>query len=136
MSTGIQQAGTITVDFRGRSAIVTGAAGIIGSAVARRLAGGGANLCLTDRGDLSSIVEELKGARCKVIACPADVSESPQVAEVVQRAVSAFGQIDILVTVAGVTSFGSIEDIGDAEWDRVQAINLKGVFLCNRAVVA
>jgi 3-oxoacyl-[acyl-carrier protein] reductase len=136
MSTGIQQAGTITVDFRGRSAIVTGAAGIIGSAVARRLAGGGANLCLTDRGDLSSIVEELKGARCKVIACPADVSESRQVAEVVQRAVSAFGQIDILVTVAGVTSFGSIEDIGDAEWDRVQAINLKGVFLCNRAVVA
>ena len=134
MSTLIQR-GTTAVDFRGRSAIVTGAAGTIGSAVARRLAAGGANLCLSDRGDLSALVDELKAAHRSVVAAQANVADGGEVDEMVQRALSSFGQIDILVSVAGVTSFGSIETIADSEWDRVHDVNLKGVFLCNRAVV-
>jgi 3-oxoacyl-[acyl-carrier protein] reductase len=134
MSTLIQR-GTTAVDFRGRTAIVTGAAGTIGSAVARRLATGGANLCLSDHGDLSALVEELKAANRSVVAAQANVANAGEVAEMVQRALSSFGQIDILVSVAGVTSFGSIETIADSEWDRVHDVNLKGVFLCNRAVV-
>jgi len=134
MPTPIQR-GTVAVDFRGRVAIITGAAGVIGSAVARRLAAGGANLCVADRGDLSALVDELKAANHSVVAVQANVADSREVAAIVQRALSAFGQIDILVSVAGVTSFGSIETIADEEWDRVQDVNLKGVFLCNRAVV-
>lgn len=128
--------GSVAVDFKGRTAIITGAAGAIGSAVARRLAAGGANLVLAGFGEISELTAELSAAGAHVLSVATDVSDRAQVQSMVATCMDAFGGVDILVTVAGVTSTGAFETISSEEWDRVHAINLKGVFLCNQAVIA
>lgn len=126
----------ISVGFKGRAALVTGAAGVIGSAIARRLAAGGANLCLAGVGDTAALEDQLSTMGARVVAAPTDVSDKAQVEAAVAAALGAFGQIDILITVAGVTSLGSFESISVEEWNHVHAVNLRGVFLCNQAVIA
>ncbi len=128
--------GRIAVDFSGRAALVTGAAGGIGSAVARRLALGGAAICLHDLGDLGALADELRTMGVRTHAIQGDVS-SPSAAEgAVAETCKAFGKIDILVACAGVTSLGSFGAITGAEWDRVHGVNLKGVFAFNQAAIA
>jgi 3-oxoacyl-[acyl-carrier protein] reductase len=135
MSAGFQPA-RIAFNFTGRIAVVTGAAGGIGAAIARRLGAGGAKLCLIDNADLSGLARELMDTGVDVIVAACDVSDSAQVENAVAEAVSRFSQIDILVAAAGIVSFGAIESIAESEWDRVHRINLKGVFLFNQAVIA
>ena len=113
----------------GLVALVTGGAGMIGQAVARRLAQGGARLALADRDEPESV-----GNDCRSYA--ADLADPAEVRAVVDRTLADFGRIDCLITAAGVTSTGSFESIALEEWDRVHAINLRGVFLVNQAVIA
>lgn len=113
----------------GLVALVTGGAGMIGQAVARRLAQGGARLALSDRDEPASV-----GNDCRSYA--ADLADPAEVRAVVDRTLADFGRIDCLITAAGVTSTGSFESIALEEWDRVHAINLRGVFLVNQAVIA
>jgi 3-oxoacyl-[acyl-carrier protein] reductase len=113
----------------GMVAIVTGAGGMIGSAVARRMAQGGAHLALADREPPQSIGD---GSR----SYAADLTDAAQVRELVETVISDFGRIDCLITAAGITSLGSFETITPEEWDRVHAINLRGVFLACQAVIA
>ncbi len=113
----------------GLVALVTGGAGMIGQAVARRLAQGGARLALADRDEPASV-----GNDCRSYA--ADLADPAEVRAVVDRTLADFGRIDCLITAAGVTSTGSFESIALEEWDRVHAINLRGVFLVNQAVIA
>ncbi|HKV44450.1 MAG TPA: SDR family NAD(P)-dependent oxidoreductase [bacterium] len=124
-----------------RVAIVTGAAKGMGSAICAALAAEGAHLVLAARepGPLTALAETLarrEGAR-RALSVPTDVSDERQVAALARRAVDEFGRIDILVNAAGV--IGPIETplhkIAPEDWDRVQSVNLKGVFLCCRAVV-
>ncbi len=122
----------------GRVALVTGAAGGIGSAVARRFASEGAALCLADR-DVperlaAALVAEHAGAAVLPVGC--DVTRGDEVRGTVARCLDRFGRLDILVTVAGVVSFGSAAALAEAEWDRVLAVNLKGTFLCAQAAIA
>jgi 3-oxoacyl-[acyl-carrier protein] reductase len=128
--------GSVAVDFKGRTAIVTGAAGTIGSAVARRLAAGGANLCLAGFGENTALATELSATGARILSVATDVSDKTHIQSMVSACLGAFGGVDILVTVAGVTSTGSFETISPEEWDRVHTVNLKGVFLCNQAVIA
>ncbi len=128
--------GRVRVDFVGRTALVTGAAGGIGSAVARRLAAGGANVCLHDLADLGELAAELEAAGARTLAIRGDVADPSAARDAVERTSAALGAIDILVTCAGVTSLGSFETVVGAEWDRVHAVNLKGVFSFNQAVIA
>ncbi len=109
--------------------LVTGGAGLIGPAVARWLAQGGARLALADRDEPASV-----GNDCRSYA--ADLADPAEVRAVVDRTLADFGRIDCLITAAGVTSTGSFESIALEEWDRVHAINLRGVFLVNQAVIA
>lgn len=113
----------------GLVALVTGGGGMIGQAVARRLAQGGARLALSDRDEPASV-----GNDCRSYA--ADLADPAEVRAVVDRTLADFGRIDCLITAAGVTSTGSFESIALEEWDRVHAINLRGVFLVNQAVIA
>ncbi len=113
----------------GLVALVTGGGGMIGQAVARRLAQGGARLALADRDEPASV-----GNDCRSYA--ADLADPAEVRAVVDRTLADFGRIDCLITAAGVTSTGSFESIALEEWDRVHAINLRGVFLVNQAVIA
>ncbi len=122
--------------LRDRVAIVTGAAGGIGSAVAERFAREGADLCLADRNSSAAVAQMVRLQGRQAIEVPTDVTQAAAVNSLVERALAAFGRIDILVNVAGVSSFGSAATLTEAEWDRVLCHNLKSVFLCTQAVVA
>ena len=119
----------------GRVAIITGAAGGIGSATARRLAQEGARLVLAGRRGCPTLAAELTAAGHTAIDLPTDVTDRAANRHLVDRTLEAFGQVDILVTVAGVVSTGSAETLDEEEWDRVIRVNLKGVFLSCQAVI-
>lgn len=119
----------------GRVAIITGAAGGIGGAIARRFAREGADLCLAGRRGCAAVAAEVQSAGRRVIDIQTDVTDRAAAQRMVARALETFGKVDILVTVAGVVSQGNAETLAEAEWDRVMAVNLKGVFLSCRAVI-
>lgn len=121
--------------LHGRSAIITGAAGGIGAAVARRFAAEGADLCLAGRRGCADLSGELTAAGHKAIDVRTDVTDRAANQHMVRRALEEFGKVDILVTVAGVVSAGNAETLAEEEWDRVMAVNLKGVFLSCQAVI-
>lgn len=116
----------MTAPLEGRVALVTGAAGGIGSATARELSVRGARLALADRA-----APAVEGA----LNLAVDVTDSAQVRAMVDRVVAEFGRLDILVNVAGTVSMGAAATLPEAEWDRVMAVNLKGSFLCCQAVI-
>ena len=119
----------------GRVAIVTGAAGGIGGAIARRFAAEGADLCLAGRNGCAETAAQVVDAGRRALDLKVDVTDRLALVDMVDRTVAAFGKVDILVTVAGVVSVGNAETLAEAEWDRVIAINMKGVFFSCQAVI-
>jgi len=119
----------------GRIAIVTGAAGGIGSAICRRFAHAGADICLVDIKSVAGVAAEVRNGGRRAVECVADVSRPDDVREMIATTLASFGRIDILVNVAGIVSLGPAESISEAEWDRVLAVNLKSMFLCSQAVI-
>lgn len=120
--------------FEGHVAIVTGAAGGIGSAVARRLAHDGAQVALVDRdaGQLERVAGELGGA----LSAVADVSQEQDVAAYVARTVDHFGGVDLLFNNAGIEGrVAAIVDSDVADFDRLMAVNVRGVYLGLREVL-
>jgi 3-oxoacyl-[acyl-carrier protein] reductase len=112
--------------FFGRVALVTGAASGIGAAVAARLLAEGAKVATLDLAAPS-----LEG----VLGLTGDVSSSADVDAAVAQATAELGPIDVLVCSAGVSGNSlRTQDVSDAEWKKVMAINADGVFWCNRAV--
>jgi NAD(P)-dependent dehydrogenase (short-subunit alcohol dehydrogenase family) len=123
-----------------RHAIVTGAAQGLGLAIARALAEGGARVLLSDvqAEKVAAAVHDLPGGPSRHVAAVADVTAAGQVEAVVAMARAAFGRVDILVNNAGgsgTVGVADIEDTTEAIWDRIVDTNLKGAFLCCRAVV-
>ena len=126
----------MTSDMSGKTVVVTGAAGGVGAAVARRFAGAGANLVL---GDLNAVaLEDLCGqvaALSEVHGVSCDVTSVTDVENLMAEAVQATGRIDVLVTTAGLWVEGPTESMSEADWDRVVDVNLKGTFFaCSRAI--
>lgn len=115
----------------GKTAIIVGAAGGIGGAIARTFGAEGARLALVDRSPVDLGAFKDAGA----ISLQVDITQRPAVEDMVRAVVDRFGTVDVLVNAAGVVSFGSAEALAEAEWDRVLAINLKGLFLCCQAVI-
>jgi NAD(P)-dependent dehydrogenase (short-subunit alcohol dehydrogenase family) len=121
--------------LRDKVALVTGAGQGIGLACAEALAREGASVLLADvkedaiRGEASRLVQG--GARAGWIVC--DVSRRDHVNRAVARAVSEFGRLDILVANAGIVHAAEFLDLEEADFDRVMAVNLKGVFLAGQA---
>lgn len=118
-----------------RVAWVTGAAGGLGSAIARRLAAEGAKLCLLDRIETKALARELEATGTQCIHMIADVTDSAQIRVAHDRCLAQFGTLDILINVAGIVSLGASDDVTEDEWNRVLACNLTSVFLCTRAVL-
>jgi NAD(P)-dependent dehydrogenase (short-subunit alcohol dehydrogenase family) len=121
----------------GRVALITGAAGAIGAATARRFAAEGARLVVADRDApaLDALRAELEAAGATVLARTVDVTSEDSVAALVADAEAAHGRIDILFTCAGVLIPGSVTELSIADWQRTLAVNLTGPFLCSKSVV-
>jgi NAD(P)-dependent dehydrogenase (short-subunit alcohol dehydrogenase family) len=121
-----------------RSIIVTGAAQGIGAVYAKALAAEGARLSLCDLTEPRSVAEEIRAAGGTVLSMVTDVTSPAAVAALVKATVDAYGTVHALVNNAAM--FGSLAlkpfmEIESAEWDRVMAVNARGVFECVKAVV-
>lgn len=127
------------MSIAGRVAIVTGAAQNNGLGIARRFVHDGAAVAIFDiKGEQAeAAARELSAGGGRAIAFHCDVSDAAQVEAAVAGTVKEFGHVDILVNNAGIGglgSLGSIPEIAEDDFDRVMRVNVKGVFLCSRAV--
>lgn len=115
-------------------AIVTGGAMGNGQAIALGLAADGTNLVIADIVPATQTCQEIEALGRQAISVKTDVSQKVEVERLVQQTLTQFGRIDILVNNAGITSRYELLDLPEQEWDRVLAVNLKGVFLCTQMV--
>ena len=121
----------------GHVVIVTGGAGGIGSAYCRGLAAEGASLVVADLVDPSKVVAEAEELGARAIPVEVDVRDVASTEAMAAAAVDAFGRIDALVNNAAFylsVTQGPMEDISPEEWDLCFAVNVKGPWLCARAV--
>ena len=121
-------------DLTGMTALVTGASGGLGSAIAKALAAQGARLALSgsNQAKLEAFARELGGDHVTLVC---DLSNAEQVDQLVPRAVEALGKLDILVNNAGVTRDNLAMRMKDEEWEQVITINLEGAFRLMRAAM-
>lgn len=125
--------------FESKTALVTGAGQGIGRAIAIMLAQQGAKVVVNDINleSAQSVAKEIDTLLGQALAIKADVSDESDVAEMVAKALKEFSSLEILVNNAGIASYGIPTDQLSAEaWDRSMVINLRGTFLCSRAVLS
>lgn len=121
----------------GKCAVVTGASRGIGRAIALQLASEGAKVIVNYSGSeqkAQEVVEEIKANGGEAIAVQANVADADSVQNLMKSALDTYGSIDILVNNAGITRDNLLMRMKDDEWDDVINTNLKGVFLCTKAV--
>ncbi len=126
------------MDLMGKTALITGGSGGIGKAIALMLAEKGANIIINyidDDENAMNVVGEIKNLGVKGLAIRADISEAEEVNRMINEIKKNFDKIDILINNAGVTRDGVFLRMKETDWDRVMKINLKGVFLCTKAVI-
>ena len=125
------------MDLVGKAGIVTGAARGIGRAIALELAGEGMNIVAVDliKTQMDDLSKEIKGLDREILAVEGDVTSAESMDGMVQEAIRAFGQIHMLVNNGGVIGVAPFTDLKEEDWDKVINVNLKGAFLCSKAVV-
>ena len=126
------------MNLSGKVSLVTGASRGIGRAIALGLARQGAKVAVNYNKNLEEAQEVEKSIHAmnsEALTIRADVSKSDQVEQMIQSIRNNLGEIDILVNNAGITKGGKVEDIAEKDWDEVLNINLKGTFLCCKAVI-
>ncbi|MDO8673104.1 MAG: 3-oxoacyl-[acyl-carrier-protein] reductase [Dehalococcoidia bacterium] len=126
------------MDLEGKVAVVTGSSRGIGRAIALKLAGLGARVVVNYNGNAEAAAEvgdAIRQAGGQTIIVQADVSKAEEADRLVKAALAAFGRIDILVNNAGITRDGLVLRMSEDDWDAVLSTNLKGAFLCTRAVL-
>jgi 3-oxoacyl-[acyl-carrier protein] reductase len=118
------------------AAIVTGGAQGIGRAIAFELAREGASIVVADLKEEAAhlTAREIGQKAGRAIAVTVDVANPDSVERLVETALASFSTIDILINNAGITRDSLLVRMGDADWDAVISVNLKGVFHCTRAV--
>lgn len=117
--------------------VVTGAAGGLGAAVAERAAEEGARVVLADVASdaVRAVAEKLRGRGLTAEACTTDVTSEQQVDDLIAFAVMNFGRLDAIVNNAAAMSAGPVHEVSWADFDRVMAVNVGGVFLGCRAAI-
>jgi gluconate 5-dehydrogenase len=120
----------------GQVAVVVGGAGGLGAAIARGLAEAGAAVAVADAnaGQAKAVADGLTTAGRQALALPVDVTDAASVEGMAGAAEARLGPVDVLVNSAGITYRSPAADFPAAQWDRVIAVNLTGVFLASQAV--
>ncbi len=116
-------------------AVITGAAGGIGQAFAKRLAEDGVHIAIADLGDGAETVQLVQAAGRDAIAIKCDVSSELSVAAMVKAVNAKFSHVDIVINCAGIFPQKNFEDMTFADWRQVMSINLDGTFLVTAAFV-
>jgi meso-butanediol dehydrogenase/(S,S)-butanediol dehydrogenase/diacetyl reductase len=118
-------------------ALVTGAARGIGRAIAERLAADGLDVAVNDvegnEGELTEVAESIRKAGRRTAVVPADVSNPEAVEGMVRRVADELGQMNVMVANAGIAKVKALLDLTPDDWNRMMAINLRGIFLCYQA---
>ncbi|WP_174733894.1 3-oxoacyl-[acyl-carrier-protein] reductase [Mesobacillus harenae] len=123
--------------LEGKVALVTGGSRGIGREIALQLAKEGANVVVNYAGSeakANEVADEIKSLGREAAAIQGDVANADAVAEMIKETVDRFGRLDILVNNAGITKDNLLMRMKESEWDDVINTNLKGVFLCTKAV--
>jgi len=122
--------------FEGKTVVVTGASGGIGAAMATRFAQEGANLVVSAIDPrVEEVADRISKIGAKVASMRMDVTSKEQVTALYDLAEREFGGVDVSIQNAGVITIARIEAMTEAEWDKVMAVNTKGVFLCCQEAV-
>lgn len=120
-------AGGVQFDFSGQVALITGGAGGIGAATARRLSRAGAKVASMDRAEAADVDLSVTG----------DVTRPAAVEQAIEAVTERYGRLDVLVCAAGVTGRAAhVLDLGDDDWLTAFAVNTHGTFFANRAAAA
>ena len=121
----------------GRVAIVTGGGSGIGAATCKLFAREGARVAVTDINVISArnVAREIKQAGSEAMAAKVDVTRKKEITRLVQKVISRWGQIDIVINNAGEGDIGFFVDSKEETWDSVIAVNLKGTMLFTHAVL-
>ncbi|MEZ5765488.1 MAG: 3-hydroxybutyrate dehydrogenase [Xanthobacteraceae bacterium] len=127
------------IDLKGKTAVVTGSTSGIGLAIARKMAGAGANVVINGFGEADAIEKERTGIEkefgVKAVHSPADMTKPTEIAGMIALGEKTFGSVDILVNNAGIQFVSPIEDFPIEKWDAIIAINLSSAFHGIRAAV-
>ncbi len=126
------------MEFEHKRVLITGGTRGLGKAMALAFARQGARVAVTYSGDEKSAehaARELEGRGAESLVLKADVALKAEVSRMIGEVQTRFGNVDILVNNAGITRDKMLLFLGEEEWDRVIEVNLKGVYLCSRAVL-
>ncbi len=140
------------MEIQGKTVVVTGAARGIGRGIAEAFARAGARVVLGDlgglsgadegwayalasKGDLEATAEAIRAAGGEALPIGVDVTNARSCADLIAASREAYGQVDVLVNNAGLVKAGALVSYEEEDWDRLFAVNVKGVFLVSRAAV-
>ncbi|MBI2846780.1 MAG: SDR family NAD(P)-dependent oxidoreductase [Chloroflexi bacterium] len=131
--------------LKGKVAVVTGASRGIGKAIALAYAREGANVVVAARteseegsrlpGTIHKTAEEIRALGSQALPVKCDVTKEEDIEDMVKKTLETFGTVDILVNNAGVNYIASVVDLPAKRWDLVMSVNLRGPFLCSKAVL-
>jgi meso-butanediol dehydrogenase / (S,S)-butanediol dehydrogenase / diacetyl reductase len=117
--------------FEGKVVVITGGSRGIGKGIAERFAREGASVCVAANEALvHETAEALRAHGGKTLGMVLDVTDRSAVKAMYERVAADLGEVDISVQNAGVITVARLEDLTEAEWDKIMAVNTKGVFLC------
>jgi citronellol/citronellal dehydrogenase len=132
------------MSFQGKTALITGATRGIGKAIALKLAGEGANIVIAAKsveehpklgGTIFSAAKEVEAAGGRALAVQCDIRFDDQISQVIEKAVSTFGGIDILVNNASAINLATTEETEPKRFDLMHDINVRGTFMVTRACI-